>query len=143
MTRDSIGRDRRSASNARVAVRWVRLRLEGWGRGPSDVLGELDAVVYAINSLERAALLYVSAARDSGHSWTSIAAVLGVTRQAARQRYGRALNRREAFENDWRRELAGVAGVTVNDRTGVWEGRLVDLGDELKQAKKRREQYTH
>lgn len=117
------------ASRARVTVRWVRQRLAGWGRGPTDVLGELDAVVYAINALERAAVLYVAAARDRGESWAAIGAVLGVSRQAARARYGRAIARREAFEADWRRDLVTAGGSwTVRERTGVWEGRQVTRG---------------
>lgn len=122
-------RDGVPASRARVTVRWVRQRLDGWGRGPTDVLGELDAVVYAINALERAAVLYVCAARDRGESWAAIGRVLGVSRQAARARYGRAIARREAWDADWRRELAGIGGVTVRDRMGVWEGRLVAVGE--------------
>ncbi len=44
-----------------------------------------DAVEHAHQRLADA----VTAAHDAGFSWTSIATVLGVSRQAARQRFGK------------------------------------------------------
>ncbi|RNL65725.1 hypothetical protein EFK50_01365 [Nocardioides marmoriginsengisoli] len=130
--RDHLQMSREAAeagSNARVRVRWARQRLDGWGRGPADPINELRAVVYATNELESAAVLYVAAARDRGCSWAVIAEALGVSRQAAQQRYAGAVRRREAHVADWRREwFAGTTGLQVEDVRGVWEGYTVRVG---------------
>jgi hypothetical protein len=90
-----------------------------------DPVKELASVVYATAALEAAAVLYVAAARDRGCSWGVIGKALGVSRQAARQRYAGAVRRRDAYAGDWRRDVVGVGGVTVRDQRGVWEGRAV------------------
>jgi hypothetical protein len=109
-----------------VRVRWARQRLDDVGRGSKDPVRELLAVAYATNELESAAVLYVTAARDRGASWAVIGDALGVTRQAARQRYAGALRRREAHRADWRVPLAkGTALVSVQDQRGVWDGYTV------------------
>jgi hypothetical protein len=51
----------------------------------------LDAVASSENELAEAVRL----ARDDGRSWNDIAAVLGISRQAAQKRYGRPRNRRQ------------------------------------------------
>ena len=125
-----MGRDAEAGSHARVRVRWARQRLDGWGRGQHDVLAELQAVTYAVNELEAAALLYVTAARDRDMSWAQIGAAMGVSRQAARQRYAGAMRRREAHVSDWRRaDFAGTAALDVRDRRGVWEGHTVRVNN--------------
>ena len=60
---------------------------------------ELGAVVNARESLERAVALYVQAARGDGASWADIGDVLGVSRQAARERFGKRLPR---TTDNWR-----------------------------------------
>lgn len=109
--------------NARVRVRWARLRLDGWGRGQANPLRELSAVVSATLQLEAAAVLYVAAARDRGASWAQIGAALGVSRQAARQRYSGAVRRREDRRSDVRwQTYAGTGSAEVRGVRGVWEG---------------------
>lgn len=107
--------------NARVRVRWARTRLDGVGRGSLDPVRELAAVVTATLELEAAAVLFVAAARDRGASWTVIGAALGVSRQAARQRYAGAVRRRDARRSDWVR-TAVVDVLDVREQRGVWEG---------------------
>ena len=62
------------------------------GVGPVDVTLDLRAIADAVDDMRRAEARVreaVELARASGRSWTRIAVPLGVTRQAARQRYGR------------------------------------------------------
>lgn len=48
----------------------------------------LRAVVALRELLERLEYLHVKQAREQGESWQEIAALLGVTRQAAHKKYG-------------------------------------------------------
>lgn len=114
-----------AGSNARQRVRWARRALDGWGAGAQDPVRELRSVVYATTALEAAAVLYVAAARDRGASWAVIGRALGVSRQAARQRYAGAVRRRESYAGDWRRDLARAGLAEVREQRGVWEGRAV------------------
>jgi hypothetical protein len=85
-------------------------------------------VTYAVNELESAAVLYVSAARDAGATWAEIGSAMGVSRQAARQRYAGALRRREALSTDWRRKSFAATGqLSVVPQRGVWEGHTMHL----------------
>lgn len=119
MSRDAA----ESGANARQRVRWARRGLDGCASGPYNVLGELSAVVYATNELESAAVLYVAAARDRGCSWADIGCALGVSRQAARQRYAGAMRRRDLRRADWLRASQVSSGVLdVRERRGVWDG---------------------
>ncbi len=63
----------------------VASRFEEWDRSISDV-------IQADRERKRADVLLrvrVNAARQSGHSWTAIGLALGISRQAAQQRFGR------------------------------------------------------
>lgn len=119
-----MSRDSAEANQyARVRVRWARTRLEYVGRGTVDPVGELATVVTATLDLEAAAVLLVAAARDRGASWTVIGNALGVSRQAARQRYNASVRRREDRRSDWvRTALANSVSLEVRERRGVWEG---------------------
>ena len=109
--------------HARVRVRWARTRLERVGAGAIDPVRELASVVSATLELEAAAVLLVTAARDRGASWTVIGGALGVSRQAARQRYAGAVRRREARRADVVRQALGEPGLLeVRELRGVWEG---------------------
>ena len=88
------------------AVRWeldgvmpdyVSVELEGWAS--ADVA--MDAFGREANSLDAVCLIaayekavpsalasQILAALDEGHSWNEVAAALGVSRQAARKRFG-------------------------------------------------------
>lgn len=50
--------------------------------------GELSALAEAREELETLIAMSVGRARAAGETWAQIAASLGVTRQAAQQRYG-------------------------------------------------------
>ena len=57
------------------------------GAGDLDALGELAGLtVHAERALAEAA--YLAHAGPAAYSWTEIARELGITRQAARQRFG-------------------------------------------------------
>ncbi|MDQ2838960.1 MAG: hypothetical protein M3Y42_12940 [Actinomycetota bacterium] len=50
-------------------------------------LRAIGAAIYAIETAEENLVRAVAAAKHAGRSWTQIANVLGVSRQAARQRF--------------------------------------------------------
>ena len=57
--------------------------------GPAlDVLGWVADADAATRQAQRTLAAAVTRARSQGHSWTQIASQLGVTRQAAHQRFG-------------------------------------------------------
>lgn len=63
----------------------------GSGRGVEGrSLREVRRAFEAKARAERDLVDAVSVARAEGHSWASIAAMLGTSREAARQRYGQA-----------------------------------------------------
>lgn len=55
----------------------------------ADALAKVRALVLARSAAERDLGAAVAAARDEGHSWAAIGAMLGTSGEAARQRYGR------------------------------------------------------
>lgn len=55
----------------------------------AHALAELRRLVLTRSALERDLAAAVGAARDEGHSWGIIGAMLGTSGEAARQRYGR------------------------------------------------------
>ena len=57
--------------------------------GSEDPATGLEAVAALRRLLERLEALHVERARDQGWSWQDIALVLGVSRQAVHQKYGR------------------------------------------------------
>jgi hypothetical protein len=54
----------------------------------AQALAKLRELVLARSAIERDLIAAVAAARDEGHSWSSIGAMLGTSGEAARQRYG-------------------------------------------------------
>lgn len=88
-----------AGSSARQAVRWAVVGLGGVRTGPQQPIAELGAVVTAQDALDRAVVLYVQAARLDGHSWADIGGALGVSRQAARERFGKRVARKS---DKWR-----------------------------------------
>lgn len=56
-------------------------------RGPNTLIYELALQAAGARGAEHGVALLVSTARERGHSWGTIAQALGVTRQAAHQRY--------------------------------------------------------
>jgi hypothetical protein len=55
----------------------------------AEALARVREQVLARSAAERDLAAAVSAARDDGHSWAAIGAMLGTSGEAARQRYGR------------------------------------------------------
>ena len=53
------------------------------------ILDELSGAIRERKQIEKTIAEIVATARRQGHSWELIARMLGVTRQAAQQRYGR------------------------------------------------------
>lgn len=51
-------------------------------------LRRISAAVSAVAASQSELAASVGAARDHGHTWTQIAALLGTSRQAAQERYG-------------------------------------------------------
>ena len=82
------GRRRRVTENDEYAAFALRV-LRGWARrvaaGDVDAIADMAAATRELDQAIRAA---VSGLRGAGYSWAEIAARLGVTRQAAQQRWG-------------------------------------------------------
>lgn len=57
-------------------------------------LRRIGAAVRAASTSQLELADAVAAARDHGHTWTQIATMLGTSRQAAQERYGKAAPRR-------------------------------------------------
>lgn len=55
----------------------------------AQALARLRELVLARSAVERDLVAAVAAAREEGHSWSAIGAMLGTSGEAARQRYGR------------------------------------------------------
>ena len=61
---------------------------------PED-LRAIGMALTDVDEAENRLVAAVAAARDNDRSWTDIASILGVSRQAARQRFGQAVAARE------------------------------------------------
>jgi hypothetical protein len=71
-------------------------RFEEYEPDPAQVrdahaLAKLRELVLARSAVERDLAAAVAAAREEGHSWGIIGAMLGTSGEAARQRYGRSV----------------------------------------------------
>ena len=73
-------------------IRWIRRLLIRRMPMPSR-LRRIGAAVRAVAEGQMELADSVAAARQYGHSWTQIAAMLGTSRQAAQQRYGELAER--------------------------------------------------
>lgn len=73
-----------------MAGQWAR-RLEGWARdwrGDRDWRARVELAVVVREQAERMLADAVDQARADGASWADVAAVLGVSRQTAWERFG-------------------------------------------------------
>lgn len=60
----------------------------GLPAGDATHLRRISTAVAAVAASQSELAASVGAARDHGHTWTQIAALLGTSRQAAQERYG-------------------------------------------------------
>lgn len=77
------------AHAAELAERFESDEWDDLSRVDATALRELGAAVRERAAAERAVADSVDRARAADHSWGAIATMLGVSRQAAQQRYGR------------------------------------------------------
>jgi Protein of unknown function (DUF3887) len=105
-----------------------------------DGVPPLDAVRQALAALREAEAQLrasVEAARESGHTWAEIGDVLGTTRQAAFQRFGRAIDPRTGEPMD-ASVLPGAAeaavALFVALAEGDWEAVRLDFDAKVAQA---------
>lgn len=83
----SLSKPKRTKTTDEYAA-FARRMIRAYGRRVADGDVEaLPALVALVDELEAAAQTAVDGLRGYGYSWTEIAARLGVTRQAARQRW--------------------------------------------------------
>jgi hypothetical protein len=68
--------------------------------------------------------LCVQQSRDAGHTWQEIGDLLGVTRQAAFQRFGKPVDPRTGEPMDKTVHMAGAAERAVGVATDILEGRM-------------------
>ena len=68
--------------------------------------------------------LCVQQSRDAGHTWQEIGDLLGVTRQAAFQRFGKPIDPRTGEPMDKTVRMAGAGERAVAIATAVLEGRM-------------------
>lgn len=79
------------------------------GADPTDELALVRRTAAADEATTLLLHQAVSAARAAGHSWTAVGATLGLTRQAAQQRFGKAAgDARSAVPGDEERWLGPV-----------------------------------
>ncbi|MEY9849007.1 DUF3887 domain-containing protein [Streptacidiphilus sp. MAP5-3] len=89
----------------------------------------LDLVQRArdVDSLaEQVLKLCVQQSRDAGHTWQEIGDLLGVTRQAAFQRFGKPIDPRTGEPMDKTVRMTNAAERAVTIATAVLEGRMDD-----------------
>ncbi|MER6980335.1 DUF3887 domain-containing protein [Streptomyces carpinensis] len=79
---------------------------------------------------EQVLKLCVQQCRDAGHTWQEIGDLLGVTRQAAFQRFGKPIDPRTGEPMDKTVRMAGAAERAIAIVTAVLEGRM----DEARQS---------
>jgi DNA invertase Pin-like site-specific DNA recombinase len=72
----------------------VRRFIKAHGRRVADADPEdLADLVALVDVVDQAVAVAVRGLREQGHSWSAIARGLGITKQAAQQRFGRAPKR--------------------------------------------------
>jgi hypothetical protein len=101
----------------------------GSGAGPLSPPAYLDLVrrSHGVDVLaERVLRLSVQQCRDAGHTWQEIGDLLGVTRQAAFQRFGKPIDPRTGEPMDKTVHMADAAERATAIVTDVLEGRMDD-----------------
>ncbi|HTJ66162.1 MAG TPA: DUF3887 domain-containing protein [Actinospica sp.] len=101
--------------------------LAGVARGPLDPPRYLELVRDAHEvreSADQVLRLSVQQARDAGHTWQEIGDLLGVTRQAAFQRFGKPIDPRTGEPMDKTVRMADAAERAARIVADVLEGRM-------------------
>jgi hypothetical protein len=96
-------------------------------RSPLAAPDYLDLVRRAqdVDDLAQQALrLCVEQSRDAGHTWQEIGDLLGVTRQAAFQRFGKPIDPRTGEPMDKTVRMADAAGRAIHIAAAVLDGRM-------------------
>lgn len=99
----------------------------GSGSGPLSPPAYLDLVrrSHGVDALaDRVLRLSVQQCRDAGHTWQEIGDLLGVTRQAAFQRFGKPIDPRTGEPMDKTVHMADAAERATAIVTDVLEGRM-------------------
>jgi hypothetical protein len=80
----------------KLVGRGNRVRLSLSGPWEQDLLGDVRDACRADVALEKFLHQSVQAAREAGHTWSDIGRALGVSRQAAWERFSRGLMGRDS-----------------------------------------------
>jgi hypothetical protein len=60
----------------------------GWANGSEQAQDAVQTLGLAAWSIDKAQIALITECRDNGYTWTEIAGWLGISRQAAQQRFG-------------------------------------------------------
>jgi len=97
---------------------------------PPAYLDQVRNALRAHQLAEQVLKLCVQQSRDAGHTWQEIGDLLGVTRQAAFQRFGKPIDPRTGEPMDKTVRMADAAERAVEIVTAVLDGRM----DEARQS---------
>ena len=96
----------------------------GASRVPADPLELVRISRDADDIAARLLKLCVSQARDAGHTWQEVGDLLGVTRQAAFQRFGKPIDPRTGEPMDKTVHMAGAAARAREVTAAILDGRM-------------------
>jgi Protein of unknown function (DUF3887) len=97
---------------------------------PPSYLDQVRSALRSHQLAEQVLKLCVQQSRDAGHTWQEIGDLLGVTRQAAFQRFGKPVDPRTGEPMDKTVRMADAAERAVEIVTAVFGGRM----DEARQS---------
>jgi hypothetical protein len=97
---------------------------------PPSYLDQVPNALRACQLAEQVLKLCVQQSRDAGHTWQEIGDLLGVTRQAAFQRFGKPIDPRTGEPMDKTVRMTDAAERAVEIVTAVLDGRM----DEARQS---------
>ena len=120
------------ASLSALLVEQASLLAEAVGSplAPPSYLDRVRNALRAHQLAEQVLKLCVQQSRDAGHTWQEIGDLLGVTRQAAFQRFGKPIDPRTGEPMDKTVRMADAAERAVEIVTAVLDGRM----DEARQS---------
>jgi hypothetical protein len=118
------------ASLTTLLAEQASLLAEGSPLAPPSYLDRVRNAQRASQLAEQVLKLCVQQARDAGHTWQEIGDLLGVTRQAAFQRFGKPIDPRTGEPMDKTVRMTDAAERAVEIFTAVLDGRM----DEARQS---------